>query len=394
MINIISSLKRITIFSQLSDDQLSRIIPKLSRKTLAEDEILFRFGDPGHVLYIVQKGQVEIFSTDDDGEKIVLETFNPGGSFGEMSLIDGHPRSANAIAAKPTNLLRLDRKSFEEIVTWWPELSLGIMADLTRKIRFANTNIVSLAVSLSRSNRQLTELNNLKSQFLGVVTHEMRTPLANIGFSLQLLSRYGLDNLTPEQQEEIAAIIKNTQSSKMMVDNLVAITSFLNKQGELVIHPVDFVQLVQDSLTVLQPLAENRGLYFRTQLPDESIYVEVDSERLQEAIYHLVHNAIKFTPESGDVLVKAWQDDENVNFEVLDTGVGVPEEKLPTLWDAFAQMADPVQRGTEGLGLGLTLVKYVANAHGGQVWAKSKKNKGSIFGFNIPLEEPKLNILA
>jgi len=390
--NIISSLKRITILSQLTDEQLSRIIPKLSRKSLAENQMLFRFGDPGNVLYIVQKGQVNIFSTDDDGEKITLETFNPGSSFGEMSLIDGHPRSANAMAEKPTTLLRLDRKSFEEIVTWWPELSLGIMADLTSKIRFANTNILSLAVSLSRSNRQLTELNNLKSQFLGVVTHEMRTPLANIGFSLQLLSRYGLNNLTPEQQEEITAINKNTQSSKIMVDNLVAITSFLNKQGELVIQPIDFVQVIKDALIVLQPLAENRGLSFRTQFPEVAIHVEADSERLQEAVYHLVHNAIKFTPESGDVFVKVWQDDENVYFEVLDTGVGVPEEKLPTLWDAFAQMADPVRRGTEGLGLGLTLVKYVANAHGGEVWAKSKENNGSIFGFNIPLEEPKLNI--
>jgi len=392
--NIITILKRITIFNRLSDGQLARIIPKLSSQVLAAQESLFQLGDPGNTLYIVQKGQVEIFSTGNDGEKIILEEFCSGDSFGEMSLIDGHTRSANAVATEPTRVLKLNRESFEEIVVWWPEWSMGIMADLSSKLRFANTNIHSLAISLSRSNRQLTELNDLKSQLLGIVTHEMRTPLANIGFSLQLLSGYGLDNLTADQQEEFIAIKKNAQDSKIMVDNLVAIASFLNKQGELTVQTINFVQVIQDALIALKPLAENRGLHFKLRLPNENIIIEADNERLQEAIYHLVHNAIKFTPESGTVMVRAWEDTGNVHFEVRDTGVGIPNEKLPTLWDAFAQMADPVQRGAEGLGLGLTLVKYVANAHGGEVWAKSKENEGSIFGFTIPKEEPKLSIPA
>jgi signal transduction histidine kinase len=76
--------------------------------------------------------------------------------------------------------------------------------------------------------------------------------------------------------------------------------------------------------------------------------------------------------------------DHSVRFEVKDTGVGVPADKLPGLWEGFAQMADPLRRGVEGLGLGLALVKYVANAHGGEVWAESQQGAGSTFGFRIP----------
>ena len=106
---------------------------------------------------------------------------------------------------------------------------------------------------------------------------------------------------------------------------------------------------------------------------------------LAEAIYHLTHNAVKFTSTGGKVTVRAHTDAAGFHLEVNDTGSGIPAERLPTLWDSFSQMADPLLRGVEGLGLGLALVKYVVNAHGGEVWAKSQQGVGSTFGFNLPI---------
>jgi signal transduction histidine kinase len=98
-----------------------------------------------------------------------------------------------------------------------------------------------------------------------------------------------------------------------------------------------------------------------------------------------VQNAIKFTEPGGEVRVGCQTTDHSIRFEIQDTGVGVPADKLPALWDGFTQMADPVRRGVEGLGLGLALVKYVVNAHGGDVFADSEEDVGSTFGFEIPL---------
>jgi signal transduction histidine kinase len=110
-----------------------------------------------------------------------------------------------------------------------------------------------------------------------------------------------------------------------------------------------------------------------------------DKDRLGDAVYHLVHNAIKFTETGGEVWVRCRSADHSIRFEVQDTGVGVPEDKLPTLWEDFTQMADPLRRGVEGLGLGLALVKYVVNAHdGGDVFAQGEEGVGSTFGFEIP----------
>ena len=101
-------------------------------------------------------------------------------------------------------------------------------------------------------------------------------------------------------------------------------------------------------------------------------------------MYHLVHNAIKFNAEEGTVQVSCWPTDTHIVFRVEDTGQGIPPEKLAGIWEVFSQVADDVQRGVEGLGLGLALVKFVIEAHQGEVWASSKPGEGSTFGFRIP----------
>jgi len=185
-----------------------------------------------------------------------------------------------------------------------------------------------------------------------------------------------------EQVNDLAAGVKTAQT---MVDNLVTFSTFLSKQGEL--HPtqLDICQVVQDSLLPLTSLAESKGITLHTDMPEEAIELCGDKDRLGDAVHHLVHNAIKFTETGGEGWVRCQNTDRAVRFEVQDTGVGVPADKLPTLWEDFTQMADPLRRGVEGLGLGLALVKYVVNAHDGDVFAQGEEGVGSTFGFEIPL---------
>lgn len=256
-----------------------------------------------------------------------------------------------------------------------------LVEDLVR----TNNDLGQAYAALNKANQQLQELDKLKSAFIGVITHELRTPYANILFALELLERHGREHLPPELHEQLDQVTAGVKSAKAMIDNLVTFATFLSKQGEL--HPaqLDFGQVVRDSLLPLQSLAEAKQITLDTFVQKELPPLQGDRDRLSDAMYHLVHNAIKFTPEGGKIWIKCQAEAKTMRFEVQDTGVGIPADKLPTLWEGFAQMADPLRRGVEGLGLGLALVKYVVNAHGGDVWAKSEQGAGSTFGFCVPL---------
>lgn len=247
-----------------------------------------------------------------------------------------------------------------------------------------NHDLQNAYKELEEANVELQESDKLKSAFIGVITHEMRTPFANIIFSLNLLDRYGLDNLTPEQKEEVESVKKGVNKAKSMVDDVVMFASFLSKQGEIQTREANFYEVIDKTLDTLRPLAENKGLTLISPPPPEPIIFDADPERLGDAIHHLVHNAVKFTDKGGTVDVRAWVDERFICFAVQDTGRGIPPERLNSLWEGFAQMSDSLKRGLEGLGLGLALVREVVQAHGGEVDATSEVGVGSVFGFRIP----------
>jgi len=259
-------------------------------------------------------------------------------------------------------------------------------ATLFSGLRNANLQMEDMNRDLERANTQLQELDTLKSAFIGVITHELRSPFAALDFSMQLIHRYGLDNLLPEQRDQLGQLAEGLRRAQTMINNLITFASFLSKQGQLRLAPMDMKQLARETLTTLEPLARKQDIKLTLDAPDTLPSVQGDRERLAEALYHLVHNAIKFNRVGGTVTLSCRAAPEELLVLVSDTGVGIEPEKLPDMWKDFTQIADPLRRGVEGLGLGLPLVRYVIKAHGGQVWAQSEPGLGSTFAFRIPLE--------
>ncbi len=258
-------------------------------------------------------------------------------------------------------------------------------ARLVSDLRQLNLQLERAKTALEKANVDLQELDKLKSAFIGVITHELRTPFANIVFSIQLLQRHGVERLTPEQLEQLVELSQQVGVLKKMVDNLVTFATFLSKQGELKRAALDFGVVVKEAVEPLAALAAGKGYTVHQNIEERLPALRGDRERLTEAIHHLVQNAIKFNKPDGEIWVHVWATDTTLHFEVKDSGVGVPADRLPGLWDAFSQMADPLKRGAEGLGLGLALAKYVATEHGGAVTAMSAEGIGSAFGFSLPI---------
>jgi len=238
---------------------------------------------------------------------------------------------------------------------------------------------------LATANKQLQELDNLKSSFLGVISHELRTPFVSIIMSSQLIESYGLNGLQPEQIETFKQLKSNIYTAKEMIENLVDYASFVRKQGQLRLTTLRLNAVVEAALLPYGFQLNRKGLALSTELPADLPEVIGDEERLIDAVSQLVSNAIKFTGEGGRIVVRGWLADDMLQLAVEDSGVGVPADKLPMLWESFAQMADPLSRGREGLGLGLALVEYIVRAHHGKVWAKSEVGVRSTFGFSLPV---------
>jgi signal transduction histidine kinase len=250
------------------------------------------------------------------------------------------------------------------------------------------SDLIKLHTELESANRRLLELDQLKSSFLGVITHELRSPFANIDFSLQLIERYGTETWPPEQQEQWQQLTRLTNEAQVMIDHLVSFAGLLIKRGDLYWTGVDFAGLVQEVVNTLMPTALSRQVDMQIEPADKLPLVVGDKMRLAEAIHHLIHNAIKFNHVGGTVRVHYWLKDNKLTFQVQDSGIGIPDEKLELLWNSFSQVADPLKRGVEGLGLGLAMVKYVVNAHGGEVNVSSQEGGGSTFSFWLPVKQP------
>lgn len=258
-------------------------------------------------------------------------------------------------------------------------------AALFDQVERMSVRVMRLNADLERAYSQLKQVDRLKSAFIGAITHELRSPFAAASLSVELLRRFYHAGMTgQEMQQQIEQIDKELTLGRRMIDSLISFASLLSKQGDLHLESTDIAELVHTVLAPLQQVAESRSITLSCNCSAQLAPTQVDRERLAEAIHHLAHNAIKFNAEGGKVDVSCWATDTHVVLKVEDTGQGIPADKLANIWEAFTQAADDVRRGIEGLGLGLALVKFVVEAHQGEVWASSMDGQGSTFGFRIP----------
>lgn len=231
----------------------------------------------------------------------------------------------------------------------------------------------------------LKQQNRVKSAFIGVITHELRSPFVSAAMSAELLHRYAENNMVNELKEQAQQLNQELSAGRRMIDTLISFAALVNRQGPLNRQPADFAALIREAVKPLMPLAVTHEVELSFDISAQLPLISVDVEQMGEAIYHLVHNAVKFNHNSGSVRISCRRDDSALLCEVADTGPGIPPEKFELIWEAFHQSADEVRRGVEGLGLGLALVRLSIEAHGGEVVASSTPGVGSTFGFRLPI---------
>lgn len=274
------------------------------------------------------------------------------------------------------------------------EGDLVLLEDLARD--------AAVAIDNARLYREAAEANRIKDQFLGTLSHELRTPLnAILGWAQMLRQR----QMSPEKTAVgLETIERNARLQTQMIEDLLDVSRIVSGKVCLKLFPVDLVRIVETAVKALSPDAEARGIELVSFCGEGVSLVRGDATRLQQVVSNLLSNAIKFTPPSGRVEIRLWEDGEpgaaggpmlsgpssvhSVWIVVSDTGIGISKEFLPFVFDRFRQADSTSTRNYGGLGLGLAIVRHLVELHGGSVWAESPgEGLGSTFGVRLPIEQ-------
>jgi signal transduction histidine kinase len=274
------------------------------------------------------------------------------------------------------------------------ELERGMHAiaegDLSHRLEIPpndETEFGRLAASYQTMTRQLAELERLRAEFIGVASHELKTPINVIIGYLELLQEGIYGELTPKQKEILQTINKQANSLTRLVKRLLDISRFEASGGKIEVREVDLPRLLGTLESSFSVLANQRNIEFSVRhgegLPSK---VSWDEDRINEVLGNLISNAFKFTERGGKVALSVTSDDGKVVINVADTGVGISAEQLPHIFDKFFQADNQAAAATKGTGLGLAIAKEIVEAHGGQITVESRVGEGTTFVVTLPIE--------
>jgi signal transduction histidine kinase len=230
---------------------------------------------------------------------------------------------------------------------------------------------------------ELEHSNRMKDDFLGIVSHELRTPLSAILGWARMLKR-GMLTSPRARDRALDAIERNASLQARLVDDLLDVTRIVSGKLALEMAPTDLGAIIEAAIDSVRPSLLAKGLEVGTSLGDR-VAVLGDGRRLQQVVWNLLNNAIKFTPKGGHIDVVLDRTDRAARISVSDTGIGIPPDVLPRIFERFKQADGTATRVYGGLGLGLSIVRHVVQAHGGTVEAQSE---GEGLGARMIIELP------
>ncbi len=271
-------------------------------------------------------------------------------------------------------------------LTWWAYLgytlmTLGILyAAYSWRMRAQQKKLV-MATML---NERLTQLDKLKDQFLANTSHELKTPLHGIiGIAESLFDK--VENKSKEDlQENLGLIVASGRRLSSLVNDLLDFSRAKNKDLQLQLKSLDLKSLVDVTVRSCQTLLGNSSVQLKNQIAEGLPPILADDNRLQQILFNLIGNAIKFT-EKGAIAVQAKKENGMIELCVADTGIGIPKEKQAIIFQSFEQADGSTAREYGGTGLGLSITKQLVELHGGQIWLDSKPREGTKFFFTIPI---------
>ncbi|RYF45598.1 MAG: HAMP domain-containing histidine kinase [Cytophagaceae bacterium] len=280
-------------------------------------------------------------------------------------------------SAAPMGAIGVYWKDFHE-TTEEERLLLKALAD-SCSIAMEN---VSLQTELRARLDQIVRLNRLKDEFLRNLSHELRTPLNIILGWTQLLA----SGAEPEEfAEGIELIEKNGRRQEQIIKDLLDCSDLISGQIEFEPSTFDLGSLIEPVLDALNIAIQAKKIAVRIDSLTTDSFVHADTKRCREVLWHLLSNAIKFTPKGGEIRIRSYRDESHSKLEIADNGIGITQQFLPKVFDLFTQEDTGITRTYSGTGLGLSIARYFTEAQGGSIEVRSQ---GKTMGTDVTLSLP------
>jgi signal transduction histidine kinase len=275
----------------------------------------------------------------------------------------------------------LTRQQIDHAVT---EQIIQLRNALEDANRFLERRVAERTSELQEALRKLSELSQMKANFVANISHELRTPLTHVKGYLELLATESLGSLSDEQKSALQVSQRATGKLESLIDNLILFSLAAKGEMTLSLAPVDLNKVGGEIISYSRAKAEDRNVALNFDKKPEIPFVQADEEKISWAILQLIDNAIKFTPSGGEVTLSIQPEmDTLIMVSVTDTGIGIPSNRIGEIFEPFHQLDSSSTRRYGGTGLGLALVREIITAHGSVIDVHSEDGKGTQFRFPL-----------
>ena len=309
---------------------------------------------------------------------ISSESLQKALDYQQEATANGHPV---LLGQALIDLKLLERAELDQAVT---EQIIQLRSALQAANRTLERRVEERTEELQKALERVSELSQLKANFVSNISHELRTPLTHIKGYIELLVTESLVSITDEQRHALQVSQQSTGRLEALIEDLILFS--MASRGELSIQHenVDLRRLVNLSIKAYASKAEEQGVSLNVIIDEDVPHVQADPQKIAWVLNQLLDNGIKFTPSDGRVVVTVQREGENlVIVSVTDTGIGIPSNRLNDIFEAFHQLDGSSTRRYGGTGLGLSLVRQIIEAHGSMIEVQSIEGRGSTFKFPL-----------
>ena len=392
-------------FPALDPDEVRHLASLAKLNTYPPDTVLCHEGEFEHTFYLVSSGGVIITKRFDEHGDLVLRNGGPGEFFGEMAIIQDAPRSATVTTTEETTVLEIDKNAMELALSHNASLALTMIRTTFDRLR---ANDIMTIRELREAFETLERLDRAKLDFIQVAAHELRTPLTVMrGYASMLLAEPSIRENTM-LNEITQGVVNGSQRLHEIVNNMLDVQKIDMDTLEAAAIPVSIPVVLRGVIVGFREAIEERHINLEIVIDadNEAIYIEADPGLVNKALYHLVMNAIKYTPDEGTIKITCnYEDVEELgrvaHIAIADSGIGVALEHQKLIFEKFYRLGEVALHSSGktafkagGPGLGLAIARGAINAHGGRIWIDSPGYSeellpGSTFHVLLPVQARK-----
>lgn len=366
-------------FPGISERESEEILSAARVKSIPGGTVLCHEGAYENTFYILTEGEVKVSKIINDSEKRVLKTLSPGDFFGEMAIVHNAPRAATITATVPSTVLEIQKDSFSNLLEHSSSVSLAVVRMVSRRLRendeMAIEDLRQKARELADAYQQLAEQDYSRRTFLTTIAHELRTPLMAANGFLQIIKSGMLQGET--LQSALDTVSRNLAEITTLTNDILFLQEMDLIMSEF--RPTDIGGIVVAAVEQQRSRAERNQVRIKLDIAPGIPSIQADGKSLERAITAILDNAIKFSPDGGEVRVEVGYSREQVFVKIEDNGVGIPNDVLPRIFDRFFHLDKVGNHLFRGAGLGLSIARQVIDQHKGKIEVTSDYGRGSVF---------------